>query len=141
MPRVINNAAPEDRTVRSNCVEIMKQEVIEYIEGESLTCTYPVQEIFSNPRNSMQGGFISAAFDNCFGSLVYFTTGTLNFATVDMDVNYHRPIYINDTLTITVYLKSLGKTIIHLIGEAFDSDKRLIASGTTNIYLINNKNK
>jgi len=124
-----------------NCVEIMQQQFVEYIVGQSLTCDYPVLEIYSNPRKAMQGGFISAAFDNTFGLLVYLATNRLDMATIDMDVNYHRPIFENDKLTVTVYIRSLGKTIIHLIGEAFNSDKQIIASATTNVTLLNDKSE
>ena len=120
----------------SNCVVLMEREFIEYVVGESATYAYPVLEIFSNPRKAMQGGFIAAAFDNTFGGLVYLATKHIEMATIDLSVNYHKPIFENDQLTITAYLKSPGKTIIHLIGEAFNSKKELIATATTNILLL-----
>lgn len=121
------------------CVEIMQREFVEYIVGNSLTCAYPVLPMYSNPRRSMQGGFIGAAFDNTFGMLVYLTTKTLDMATVDLDVNYHKPIFEKDQLVVTVSLKSLGKTIIHMVGEARNRENELIASATTNIYLLDKK--
>jgi len=124
---------------RAQCVQVMQQEFIEYVVGESLTCAYPVLEMYSNPRRAMQGGFIAAAFDNTFGALVYFTTKRLDMASLDLDVNYHKPIFEHDKLTVKVWIKSLGKTIIHLVGEAFDRENNLIASSTTNIYLFDNK--
>lgn len=119
-----------------NCVELMQRELIEYDEGVSLTCVYPVLEIYSNPRKSMQGGFIGAAFDNTFGALVYLTTNNMNMATIDLNVSYHKPIYENDRLTVTVYIKSLGRTLIHLTGEAFDQEGNLIASSTSNFLML-----
>ena len=122
-----------------NCVKIMQREFVEYVVGKSVTCAFPVLEIYSNPRKSMQGGFIGAAFDNTFGTLVYLTTKSLKMATIDMNVTYHKPIFENDQLIVTVYIRSLGKTIIHLVGEAYDSAGSLIASGTTNITLLDKK--
>jgi len=122
-----------------NCVKIMHREFVEYVVGKSVTCAFPVLEIYSNPRKSMQGGFIGAAFDNTFGTLVYLATKKMNMATIDMNVTYHKPIYENDRLIVTVYIRSLGKTIIHLVGEAYDTKGNLIASGTTNITLLDNK--
>jgi len=119
-----------------NCVKLMQRKLIEYNEGVSLTCVYPVLEIYSNPRKSMQGGFIGAAFDNAYGALVYLTTKKMDMATIDLNVSYHKPIYENDRLTVTVYLKALGKTIIHLTGEAFDGQGNLIASSTTNFFML-----
>ncbi|MCX5780636.1 MAG: PaaI family thioesterase [Firmicutes bacterium] len=123
------------------CVEIMQREFVEYVVGSSLTCAYPVLPMYSNPRRSMQGGFICAAFDNTFGMLVYLTAKTLDMATVDLDVNYHKPIFENDKLVVTVALKSLGKTIIHIVGEARNRENELIASATTNIYLRDKRSK
>jgi uncharacterized protein (TIGR00369 family) len=119
-----------------NCVELMKREFIEYIVGESVTCAYPVLEIYSNPRKAMQGGFISAAFDNTFGALVYLETKKIEMATIDLSVNYHKPIFENDKLIVAVNIKSLGKTIIHLTGEAYNNEKNLIATATTNIMIL-----
>lgn len=125
--------------VSPNCVETMQREFVEYIVGESLTCNYPVLEMFSNPRKGMQGGFISAAFDNTFGILVYFVTGQMEMSTIDLCINFHRPIFVNDILTVTTHIKARGKTIVQLVGNAYDSKKQLIASGTTTIYLARKK--
>ena len=121
------------------CVEIMQREFVEYVVGGSLTCAFPALPIYSNPRQSMQGGFICAAFDNTFGMLVYLVTRSLDMATVDLDCNYHKPIFENDKLEVTVSVKSKGKTIVHMIGEARNREKELIASATTNIYLFDKK--
>lgn len=123
------------------CVEIMHREFVEYIVGRSLTCAYPVLPIYSNPRKSMQGGFICAAFDNTFGMLVSFLTKTLDMATIDLDANYHKPIFEGDKLEVTVSMKSLGKSIIHMVGEARNREQDLIASATTNIYRFDTKTR
>lgn len=122
-----------------NCVTLMQREFIEYVVGKSTTFAFPVLEIYSNPRKAMQGGFIGAAFDNAFGAMVYFASKDLNMATIDMNVTYHKPIYENDRLIVTVYLKSLGRTLIHLAGEAYDSEKNLIATATTTVILLDKK--
>ncbi len=124
-----------------NCVTIMQWEFVEYVVGKSVTCAFPVLALYSNPRKSMQGGFIGAAFDNTFGTLVYLTTKKMNMVTINLNITYHRPIYENDRLIVTVYIKSLGKTIIHLVGEAFDSKGNLIASSSTNLTLLDNNEK
>ncbi len=128
-----------EKMAEPNCVKMMQREFIEYVVGKSATFAFPVLEMYSNPRKSMQGGFIGAAFDNTFGALVYLTTNEMNMATIDMNVTYHKPIYENDRLIVTVFLRSLGKTIIHLVGEAYDSKNNLIASATTNITLLDRK--
>ncbi|MEQ8237535.1 MAG: PaaI family thioesterase [Syntrophomonadaceae bacterium] len=132
---------PRESNAVIPCVEIMQREFVQYDDDtRSVTCAYPVLPIFSNPRGVMQGGFICAAFDNTFGMLVYFLTQTLAMATVDLDVNYHKGIAVGDKLEITTNLKYQGKTIIHMVGEAYNSNHELIASATTNIYLLDKKN-
>lgn len=119
-----------------NCRDVMQPQFVEYVEGESFTYDYPVLEMYLTPRRSMQGGFIAAAFDNAFGSLVYLTTGQLEMATVDLHVNYQRPIFESDILTVKVFLKSRGKTIVHAWGEAYDRKSSLIATAATNIFIM-----
>lgn len=123
-------------TLSVKCWELMQPKLLEYIDGESISIAFPVLDIYSNPRKSMQGGFISAAFDNSFGCLSFLSTGQMEMASVDISVNYHRPIFEKDTLTVTAYLKSRGRNIIHLTGEAYDTENRLIASATTNLILL-----
>jgi len=122
-----------------NCVKLMQREFIEYVAGKSVTCAFPVLDIYSNPRKGMQGGFIGAAFDNTFGMLVYFITQKMTMVTIDMNITYHRPIYEKNRLIVTVYIRSLGKTIMHLAGEAYDNENNLIASATTNFMLLDKK--
>lgn len=121
------------------CVTSMQQEFVEYVVGKSITYAYPVLENYANPRNAMQGGFIAAAFDNSFGALSFLVTGKMEIASIELSVSYHKPIYVNDLLTTTVYIKSSGKTILYLYGEAFDNQKNLIASSTTNVIILNRK--
>jgi len=124
----------------ANCWDIMNPEIVGYVEGERLTCVYPVLEMYTNPRKSMQGGFISAAFDNTAGALLFAETGSQAMASIDLNVNYQRPIFENDRLRCTAYLKSMGKTLAHIYAEAFDGQDRLIATATTNIMLLNDEN-
>ncbi len=120
----------------ASCWEIMQPEFVDYIEGEKLTCAFPVQHIFTNPRGSMQGGFIGAAFDNTVGALLYIETGSQTMASVDLNINYQRPIFENDKLVVSAYLKSMGKSIAHFYAEALDGQGRLVATATTNIMLL-----
>lgn len=125
--------------VTTNCFSIMKPKFVEYVEGKSLTIAFPVLEQYLNPAQRMQGGFITAAFDNVFGGLcVYETKGEL-IATIDISTNFERPIFLGDDLIVKVEIKSMGNTIIHLWGEARNKAGKLIATSTTNIIRMKNK--
>lgn len=124
-----------------NCMEIMEPKLVEYVVGESLILEFPVLEKFSNPGGGMQGGFISAAFDNVFGSFCFYETKGKPIATIDISTSYQRPIFIGDELIIKVEIKAMGKTIIHMTGEGRNKEGKLIATATTNFILLNSKSK
>lgn len=120
------------------CVTVMKPVFKEYIPGESITYIYPVLDEFLNPRRTMQGGFIAAAFDNVLGTLAFLETKLKNLASADLAVYYHRPALAGEELTITAYLKHKGKNIVFLSGEAYNSDGKLVATATTNLVSFEN---
>ncbi|MGI5912248.1 MAG: PaaI family thioesterase [Syntrophomonadaceae bacterium] len=123
------------------CVQVMQRELVEYIPGESLTNAYPVLEMYSNPRKVMQGGFIAAAFDNTFGTYIYYTVNHLRMATIDLNLSFQNPIFVGDTLLVKAYIKKFGKTIVHMVGEAFDSKNKIIATSTTNVMIMDERAK
>lgn len=120
----------------ANCFNLMQPKVIEYIEEESLKIAFPVLEKYLNPRKSMQGGFITAAFDNAFGALFTCAIENKVGVTIDISTSYQRPIYLGDELIITAYLKLKGNTIIHMIAEAHNKEGKLIATANTNMMIV-----
>lgn len=117
------------------CFFSMDGRVMEYVPEQSLTIAFPVLESYLNPAGSMQGGFITAAFDNVFGPLSHAVMKSLT-TTIDIHTSYHRPIFAGDQLIIKASVKSGGKTVVHMHAEAFNGENRLIASATTDyVYL------
>lgn len=125
------------KTKHANCFEVMKPKIMEYVHKESLTIAFPVLEEYLNPDGRMQGGFITAAFDNTFGALCFYEVKDLALpATIDISTSYQRPIFMGDELIITVHIKSIGNTIVHMIGDARNREGKLVATSTTNIMLL-----
>ncbi len=119
------------------CWSFMQPEFIEYVEGAGLTLSFPVLEVYSNPRGTMQGGFMAAAFDNTFGALLERVTNRNDMASIDLHVNYQRPIFVGDVLVVRAYIKSTGQTLAHLYAEGFDkSQGRLIATAASNLVFM-----
>jgi len=118
-----------------SCLSIMEPEIVEYHPGKSLTLSFPVLDMYLNGNKVMQGGFIAAAFDNVFGVLSFLEKENINMSTIDLQVNYHRPLTAGDRLVITAYLKHSGNTILGLYAECFNSEGKLAATATTNIIL------
>lgn len=121
------------------CSSFIKGDVMEYKPGKSLTMAFPVLEDYLNPAQTMQGGIISAAFDNVFGPFCFLVSQTNSTAAIDINTTYHRPIVAGDVLTVTVNLTAKGRTFIHMAGEAYDSRNKLIATCNTK-YMVLDRN-
>lgn len=123
--------------VPPSCWSFMQPELIEYVDGVSLTLAFPVLEVYANPRGTMQGGFMAAAFDNTLGALLTRITGRRDIASVDIHVSYQRPIFVGDVLVVRATVKSIGQTLANLYAEGFDkSQGRLIATAVSNLIFI-----
>jgi uncharacterized protein (TIGR00369 family) len=120
-----------------NCSVFIPSRMTGFVPGESLTMTFPVAENYTNPGGSMQGGIISAAFDNVFGPLCYVTTKTGTTTTMNINTAYHRPIFPGDELTIIASVKSKGRTAIYMVAEAYNRENKLIATANTTYVMIN----
>ncbi len=118
------------------CYTTMKARLIGHKPGTELTVAFPVYETYVNPAGSMQGGYITAAFDNVFGPLCYRASGTGASAMVDINTSYHRPVFPGDELTITARVKAKGKRIIHMEGEAYNKENKLVASASCDYMVL-----
>lgn len=118
-----------------NCAAFMKPKFIEYLPGEKLTFSFPVQDEYLNPGQAMQGGFITAAFDNVFGPLSLLEMKSSYTTTITLTTSYHRPIFAGDMLTVTAYMKSKGRRKIHMLADAFNKEGKLVASATCDYFL------
>jgi uncharacterized protein (TIGR00369 family) len=119
------------------CYLNMQTRLIDFTPGTALTVAIPVLESYCNPAGSMQGGFISAAFDNAFGPLCILATGTPRTTALNINTSYHRPIFPGDELIITATVKSKGRTMIHILAEAYNRENKLIATANTQYLILN----
>lgn len=117
------------------CFIEMEGEYIDYIKNKSLTVRFPVLSKQTNPMGVMQGGFISAAFDNVFGPLTYLIAKK-PVVTLDLCTNYIRPATLKDTITITGRLVGKGFSTMHLSAEAVNQKNKPIATATANCVII-----
>lgn len=117
------------------CMSSMQVRVVDYDPEKAITIAVPVMESYLNPAGTMQGGFISAAFDNAFGPLCFLATGTPHTAALNIITNYHRPIFLEEELVIKARVTSKGRTIIHMEAEGYNQYEKLVATATTS-YII-----
>jgi len=118
------------------CFTSMKARLIGHKPDTELSVAFPVVDAYLNPAGSMQGGIITAAFDNVFGPLCYRASGTPASAMVDINTSYHRPVFAGDELTITARVKAKGKRIIHMEAEAYNREKKLVASAHCDYMIL-----
>lgn len=119
------------------CVQLLQGNPLEVDAGQKVTHLFPVSEQFTNAVGSMQGGFITAAFDNVFGHLGYMISAGRQIATLDINTTFIRPVFPGDQLRITVHLKHCGKTVAYMEGEAVNSEGHTIAFAQTHIIFLN----
>ncbi len=118
-----------------NCSVLMKGDYVDYDSRVMLKIAFPVREEYLNPVKAMQGGFITAAFDNVFGPLSYLAART-PCTTLDLHTNYIRSINAGDTLTVTEKIVSRGVSAMHLSAEAVNGKGKLIATCTSHMVPI-----
>lgn len=58
---------------------------------------------------------------------------------LDLNTNYIKPIFMEDKLILKAHIKSQGRTIVHLTGEAYNQKEQLIATATTSFMLLNKR--
>lgn len=135
-PEEIQRLSNNKITAIPPCVETLQGRATEVVPNEKVTHIFPVQEQFCNVVGSMQGGFITAAFDNVFGHLGYLISGDQQIASLDISTSFHRPIFPGDELRITVHLRYRGKMAAYMEGQAVNKQDKLIASAQTHIVFI-----
>lgn len=118
------------------CAELLQGVLVEIVAGERVTHVFPVLERFTNVVGSMQGGFITAAFDNVFGHLGYMMSNGRQIATLDISTTYLRPIFPGDKLRVSVILKHCGKTVAYMEGEATNLEGQIIACAQTHVVFL-----
>ncbi len=108
--------------------------IVAHEPNKSLTVTFPVSEDQTNPVGSLQGGILASYFDNTFGPLS-FATMRKPCVSIDMNVNFIRPVRPGETVIIHVEFKSKGRKVFQMYGEAFNDKNKLIATASTNMLV------
>ena len=116
----------------------MEGELIEYVDGQSLTAKFPVKECYSNPFGFMQGGMVVAAIDNTLAPFSYLISPAS--ITNNIDTTFVRPVKMAfEFIFVTAFL--IGKTPmqIHLRAEVKNSTGKLLAFSSSSSSIIRRK--
>lgn len=121
--------------VPPKCYQWMNVKELDYVSRTMLKIEVQVTEEMLNPMRVMQGGFITAAFDNAFGPLSY-VAAKHPCSSMDLHTNYIRPIPVGETLIIIARVISRSNSAMHLSGEAHNGKGRLIATCSSNMVVM-----
>jgi uncharacterized protein (TIGR00369 family) len=118
-----------------NCFLNMKPVYADYESRSSLAVKFPVLNESLNPVGVMQGGFITAAFDNVFGPLSYLAARH-PCSTLDLHTQFVRSVKSGDTLTVRATVVSRGPATMLLTAEALNGKGKLVASASANVVIM-----
>jgi uncharacterized protein (TIGR00369 family) len=128
--------AGADMPFPPDCFTSMKGEFLEYGSRKSLKAAFPVLEGSLNPQGKMQGGFLTAAFDNVFGPLSYLAARA-PCVTLDIHTQFFRGLEAGETVSIVAEVVARGVGSLYMTAEAFNSAKKLVATSHTNLLIVN----
>ncbi len=117
------------------CFTSMRGEFLDYESRKSLKVSFPVIMDSLNPQAKMQGGFITAAFDNVFGPLSYLAARG-PCTTLDIHTQFIRSVDEGDKLVITARVVARGLNTIYMTADAVNSTTKLIATSSTNLLIV-----
>lgn len=114
----------------------MHGELIDYVRNVSLRASFPAFERYAGPTGMVQGGIISAMFDNSFGPFSYLVAKK-PCATITLDVHFMRPAPVDgERLTVDVYLRTKSRTVLFMDGEMTNQRGKTVARATTTLAIL-----
>ncbi len=105
--------------------------ILSFVSGKSISIAFPVSELQTNPIGTLQGGILSSFFDETFGCLC-FASLHKPCVTIDMTVNFIRPVKPGSFVVIHAAFKARGKKLLQLSAEAVNGKEKLVATATSN---------
>ena len=109
------------------------------LERKEVQLQFVVEQWQLNPIQTFHGGMMATCFDIGFGLLTRCLTNENLISTINLAISYLRPVKLQDELIVVVRANMVGKTIIHLVGEACVKEK-MVASATSSFILLEQKN-
>lgn len=116
----------------------------EFLGPGKIKVTLEINENHLSSPETGHGGVLAALMDSVLGFTALSKTITLGnlVATVELKVNYLRPVSLGDTLIGTAQIVSLGKSLVVVKGEVVNQDGKMVTfgTGTFNQYPLEKRN-
>lgn len=107
----------------------------EYVPARSLKATVVVSEKFANAVGLLQGGFLSAMFDNLIGPLSYLTARGPT-TSLELTTHFMRAVFPGSRLTLDAVVRRPGRTAIYIAAEAHNEDNKLVATAMSTVQVL-----
>lgn len=118
-----------------NSFNVLKGTFLDYKSRSELLTRFWVEKKFSNPQGTVQGGIIAACFDDTFGPLGV-VTAQKPIVTIDMNIQYIRPVKLEEFIYIKTKVISFSKTTLFLRADAFNQKGKLLAQASSNQLIM-----
>jgi len=94
-------------------------------EAKCVEVELQIRKDHLSPAGRVHGGVVSAFFDYSFGAAVFTTLGPSDFcSTVELKVNYLRPIELGDRLVAKTQIVFRGKRLCVLHGFVYRNEEK-----------------
>jgi uncharacterized protein (TIGR00369 family) len=107
----------------------------EYVPARSLKATVVVSEAHANAVGVLQGGFLSAMFDNLIGPLSYLIARGPT-ASLELTTYFMRPVFPGVQLTLDAVVRKPGRTAMFIAAEAHDANNKLVATASSTVQVL-----
>ncbi len=115
--------------------KIFNGEFIDYVSRKGIVVSFFADRIYSNPQGTLQGGLITACFDDAFGPLGM--VGSRNpIVTIDINVQFVRAIKLEEKFIVKARIVSLAHTTMYMEAEALSTRGKLLAKASTNVLIV-----
>lgn len=131
----IDSSLIENVNIPPNSFLEMEGKIVEYNKGKSLVCVFPILEKYTNPMGYLQGGILSALFDDTVGPLSYLIAKK-PVVTTGFNVQFIRGVKPGEHLIIKAESISKTNSTILFQAEAFNDKGKLVAIMTSHNYII-----
>jgi len=108
--------------------------ILSFEAVRSIKLVFPVREHQLNPIGTLQGGILCSFFDEAFGTLS-FASLRKPCVSIDMAVNFIRPIRPGEGLIISAEFTAKSRKLIHLSAEARNGKEKLAATATSKLMV------
>ncbi|GAB1476956.1 hypothetical protein MASR2M70_17920 [Bacillota bacterium] len=121
----------------SRVSKLMDPSLIECnVEEQSISIEFPVLECQLNEHDTMHAGFIAAAFDEALGIFAAYLGAGRATVSINISLNYLKPIPMEDSIRVTVKVTSLGKKLITMSGECHLKSNSLLTNTALATFAI-----